>query len=359
MSNLRTYLGWLKRRPAQKARDKEFMCHLRLDVGNNPNQKRIYYFGVPEHSNLGDLAQCYCIRRYLEEKFSDYAVVEVTSRRYLDNEYSCRIYLKNTISAQDLIVFQSGYTTQDIGGREDLMHQAVMTDFPDNKLLLFPQTVYFKSEARKEQCSKIYNAHKYLTFLARDQISYEMAKEMFPDIPVYAYPDIVTTLIGRYSFEYERKGILFCIRNDSEKYYSDEEIEKLKQELNSCGEPIDQVDTTIHMEYYDILADLQTYIEDYFDKFAHYKVIITDRYHGTIFSLVANTPVIVIQTKDHKVTTGVDWFKGIYDDQVMLAHSLEEARKMAEMQLKRENHSNNEPYFEKEYYSKLRDLINL
>ena len=359
MSEIRRYLGWLKRRPAQKTRDKAFINTLKDDVRKNPVQKRIYYFGVPEHSNLGDLAQCFCIRKYLAEKFPEYVVVEVASRRYLDNECSCRTYLREVISKQDLIVFQSGYTTQDIGGREDLMHQAVMRDFPDNRLLLFPQTVYFQSEERKKQCSDIYNAHKHLTFLARDQLSYEMAKEMFPDIPVYAYPDIVTTLIGRYSYHYERKGILFCIRNDSEKYYSDDEIRKLKEELANFGQPIDQVDTTIRAEYYDILANLQKYIEDYFDKFAHYKVIITDRYHGTIFSLIANTPVVVIQTRDHKVTTGVDWFKGIYDNQVVLAHSLDEARDLAGEFLKRTDNVHNEPYFDKEYYSKLRGLINL
>lgn len=49
---------------------------------------------------------------------------------------------------------------------------------------------------------------------------------------------------------------------------------------------------------------------------SHYKVVITDRYHGTIFSLIANTPVIIIKSTDHKVTTGADWFKGIYDDYV-------------------------------------------
>lgn len=45
--------------------------------------------------------------------------------------------------------------------------------------------------------------------------------------------------------------------------------------------------------------------------------------------MIANTPVIVIQTKDHKVKSGMDWFKGVYDGQVMFAESLATAEEMA------------------------------
>ena len=54
-------------------------------------------------------------------------------------------------------------------------------------------------------------------------------------------------------------------------------------------------------------------------------VTITDRYHGTIFSLCAGTPVIILKTTDHKVTTGADWFKGVYDDYVYVAKDLDDA----------------------------------
>ncbi|WP_082026255.1 polysaccharide pyruvyl transferase family protein [Prevotella pectinovora] len=40
-------------------------------------------------------------------------------------------------------------------------------------------------------------------------------------------------------------------------------------------------------------------------QFAKYQVVITDRYHGTIFSQIVNTPVIVISSTDHKLRSGV------------------------------------------------------
>lgn len=352
MSKIRTTLGWLRRLPKQTIRDYKM---IRAIKEKNKSNYYIYYFGVPEHSNLGDLAQCYCIRRYFEKYFSDYEVIEVFSRNYLDNSFGLREYLKSAIKPDDLIFFQSGYCTQDLGGREDFMHQAVIQDFPHNKLVLLPQTVFFQDQTRKELASRVYDAHEKLLFLARDQVSYEYAKAMFPHIHIEAYPDIVTTLIGQYEYSFERDGILFCIRNDSEKYYSDDEIDKMIGYFNNFK--CDKLDTTIRVEPETIRADLKKYIEGYFEKFAHYKVVITDRYHGTIFSLVSNTPVIVIKTNDHKVKTGVDWFKGSYNNQVFFAESLEEAKVIAEKILAGHLYTCNPRIFEQEYYTKLRDLV--
>lgn len=354
VQTIKIKIGYLRRLPGRILRDIEYFRALKK---RDFSKKKIYYFGVPEHSNLGDLAQCFCIRKYLKEQYSEYETIEVQSRIYLDNVFGMRDFLKTVIKENDLIFFQSGYCTQDIGGREDLMHQMVIQDFPNNNLVMLPQTIFFKSVDREKKASSVYNSHKKLLFLARDMVSYEKAKNMFPDIKVYAFPDIVTTLIGKYDFNYERKGILFCIRNDAEKFYSDEELAELKIRLKRFGEPQEQLDTTIREEYYVILRNLKTYIESYFNKFAQYKVVVTDRYHGTIFSLIANTPVVVIKTTDHKVKTGVEWFKGIYDSQVYYADSLEEADHLVAEILKNYSVKKNHTYFMEKYYMKLRSMI--
>lgn len=353
MGRIRTYLGWLRRRPRQLWNDYH---EIKAIKKKNTAGKKAYYFGVPEHSNLGDLAQCYCIRRFLSLYFSDYEVIEVFTRNYLDNTLGIRDYLKNNIKKEDLIFFQSGYCTQDIGGREDYMHQMVIQDYPNNRLVMLPQTIFFQNANRKELASKVYNKHKYLFFLARDQVSYAMALEMFPDICVKCYPDIVTTLIGQYEYDYDRKGMLLCLRNDSEKFYSDSELEKLVSHFDG-KEPCKRIDTTIRVEPDKIRASLKTYIEDYFREFAKYKLVITDRYHGTIFSLIANTPVIVIQTKDHKVKTGVDWFRGYYDNEVLFAPTLTEAIIEADKILREHTYTKNPAHFEKEFYENLRGEI--
>lgn len=326
-------------------------------IGASSNsEKHLYYFGIPMHSNLGDLAQCMCIRQFLKENYPEYSVIEVDSKVFMNEKSQLRLKLKRYIKTQDLVFFQSGYCTQDLGGVEDLMHQAVMQDYPDNGLIMMPQTVFFKTEERKLQASRIYNAHNHLLFLARDKVSFETAKEMFPDISIYLYPDIVTTLIGNLNSLGKRNGILMCMRNDVEKYYSDEEVLELRLKLSDF-DTVEIIDTTINGHINAESSKLDDTIMEYVAKLSSARLVVTDRYHGTILSLAANTPVIVVKTTDHKVSTGVDWFNGVYDDAVFYADTLEEAEEYARKILKENQEIHNKPYFKEMYYDKLRDLI--
>ena len=63
--------------------------------------------------------------------------------------------------------------------------------------------------------------------------------------------------------------------------------------------------------------------------YSQFRAIVTDRYHGTIFALVAGTPVIVLRTTDHKVTSGATWLNRYYPEYVYPAQSLDEAVSIA------------------------------
>ena len=319
-------------------------------------ENRIIYMGIPMHSNIGDLAQYVCIRDFFKRHYPNHVVVEVDTLIYMNSQYPLRTQLKQQIRKSDIIFFQSGYCTQDLGGIEDLMHQAVMMDYPKNKLVMLPQTIFFQNNEREEKTSEIYNAHKHLLFLSRDIVSHQKAEKMFPDIKKMLYPDIVTTLIGKWKLDTRRKGILMCVRNDSEKYYSDEDIEKLSKELETIG-PVSKMDTTVQRKINAHSAGLRRYIKKFILQFSRYKLVITDRYHGTIFALIAGTPVIVIKTTDHKVESGVAWFKDIYDNNAVFVNEIGNVYKQAKKMLSGEKTYYNSPYFEKEYYDKLKEQI--
>lgn len=203
------------------------------NILNGAGEKRIYYIGIPTHNNLGDLAQGVCIRRWLKKNYADRRVVEIETNALVNTKFSAVKHLKKVFSDDDVIVFQSGYTTTDLGGYADEMHSTIIKSFPQAKILMMPQTIFFQNEERKENTSLVYNSAENMLFLARDRVSFGMAEEMFSDLPVHLYPDIVTTLIGQYKYENERNGILFCCRDDSEKYYSDEEIAELMKNVRS------------------------------------------------------------------------------------------------------------------------------
>ena len=317
---------------------------------------RIFYLGMPVHNNLGDLAQGVCIRKWIKKHFSGYEVIEIETNAIVNTTCSVLNLLKRAYSEEDIIIFQSGYTTTDLGGYADEMHCAVIKSLPKAKFLMMPQTIFFEKEERKKRTSLVYNSAKNMLFLARDKVSDNMAKEMFPDISVQLFPDIVTTLIGQYTYDNSRNGILFCCRDDSEKYYSDDDIAKLMESCSKFAD-VERTDTTKKVKSSKIVKRAKEYVLSEIENYSKYNLIITDRYHGTIFSLVAGTPVIIIKSTDHKVTTGADWFKGVYDDHVYLANSLEHAYELAErIYSEGRSHSMN-CYFENEFYDKLKNIF--
>ena len=137
---------------------------------------RIFYIGVPIHANLGDLAQGVCIRKWLKKHYPDKNVVEIKTNSLVNTYFSLLPELKRIYNNEnDFIVFQSGYTTTDIGGYADEMHRAVIQALPDAKILMLRQTVYFENKENQDSTARICNAKKNMLFLARDSVSYATA----------------------------------------------------------------------------------------------------------------------------------------------------------------------------------------
>lgn len=337
--------------------DWNLYCHTNKRLKNiSENKKKIFYLGVPSHNNLGDLAQGVCIRRWIRKHYPKYECVEIETNALVNTRFSLINRLKRLYNTDDFIVFQSGYTTTDLGGYADEMHRAVIQALPNAHMLMMPQTVFFEKEENRKRTSKVYDSARNMLFLARDKISYGLAKEMFNQLQIEMFPDIVTTLIGKYSFRSKREGIIFCCRDDGEKYYSDNEIYTL---MDKCKEicKVDKTDTTKKGKRAKIVRDAEQLIFKEVEKYSKYKVMITDRYHGTILSLVAGTPVIIIKTTDHKVVTGAEWFCGIYDDYVYLVQDLEEAYERAKTVCMKKFDYKLEPVFENQFYDRLPGIL--
>lgn len=63
---------------------------------------------------------------------------------------------------------------------------------------------------------------------------------------------------------------------------------------------------------------------------SHYRLVITDRYHGAIFSQIVSTPTIVLSSADHKLSSGVKWFpKEQFTNYIAYANDLDEAYQLA------------------------------
>ena len=324
--------------------------------------KKILFIGIPIHNNLGDQAQYYCIKSWLHQNYPDYSIVEFTDNIIYTNYKNIVKLIKDNIVDDDFFVFQSGYRTTDVSNFEgEYSHQTILNNFK-HKVIVFPQTVNFKSEKQKRKSIKAYSKNNNYIFLARDKISYSEAKKMYDKNRILLYPDIVTSLIGNFDLlnkKIKKDGILLCLRNDDEKLYSKEDYNTVIEELKKITTKIDITDTNSDKSFAFDKTLVKSEIAKKINQFAKYKLIITDRYHGTIFSLVSNTNVIVLNSTDHKLSSGVDWFKGVYDEEVKYCNKLCELYNYAKEMYNKENKKIIKAFFKEQYYDKLKGKIDI
>ena len=331
------------------------------------SKKRIYLLCEPKHANLGDQAQLMCTLKWLKKYFPDYKVIRFGYMfGVFDFDLKSRlktmfilfkfIWLKVSIRKRDIFVGHSGYFFVDhhIGWAT---FSFMRRYFPYNKMIIMPQTINFYSPVARQLAAMSFGNQRNLTLLCRDAISFDKAKQLFGSTNLLLFPDIVTSLIGSMQFEGQRDGILFCIRDDVESLYNKEDIKDLAARFGNIRKNF--TDTTIGVSIKEMSRYREKLILDKIKDFSTYKVVITDRYHGTIFSAIASTPVVVINSSDHKLSSGIAWFpKDVFGEYVQFAKDLEEAYNRALGLLMRTDLTYSNPsYFKEEYWDKLKEQL--
>lgn len=328
---------------------KEILNELRI----NDNKKNIYFFSVPLHSNLGDQAQYFCWLKLFKQYYPEYNIISLPARTTTDEALEL---IKEQLTPDDKLFIHSGYLIYDPHPELPFICK-VINAFHNHHITILPQTINLISEKKKQEVSACFNAHPNLTIISRDKVSLQKAHHLFPNCSRLLWPDVVTSLIGNPDFQYndsKRDGIMFCIRNDGEKYYSEEQIIELKNRFHEIKTV--EIDTTISLSKRDWDSKRESLIRNVIATFAKYQLIITDRYHGTIFSQIANTPVIVLSSTDHKLISGVEWFpKEYFGENVFWANNLDEVYNLVKKILDRNRKGHiikNPSWFNDTFFSK-------
>lgn len=315
---------------------------------------KVFYFGVPIHENLGDAAQMYCIRKWVNDNFPERKLVEIET--YPTYKSAIRDVLRKLVKKTDIIVCESGATF--CNRHEDHgMHRYILKTFMNNRILFMPQTVDLTDKGQMEITATLFNKNPNAIFLARDPVSFNMVKEYFDNGRIRLIPDIVTSLIGHVKIKSEKSGILVCKRIDGEKKYSDANISNLLHNLNGLGVRVDLTDTNFEHTIEYTYSHLKEELMEKFTLFSEYEVVLTDRYHGMIFSLIANTPVVVLPTTGHKVREGAKWFSKDYPDSIYFAETPEEAYDEICMILSNKIVVYNKSIYKEKYYDTLVQTI--
>ncbi len=282
----------------------------------NKSGHKAVLIGQPVHSNLGDYAIINAELDFISEinKESDVIVISMPFFHTHKN------YLKKRLSTGDLIMISGGGWMGDLWPINELVIQDIVNTYKENTIIIFPQTVFFekKGELYKKAMS-IYGSHKNLHIFARDKKTYDF---LINDMDLdggrcYLVPDIVYSLKCNIVNQ-PRNGVCFCLRKDSEKVSGDEEINDVLDFFIKQNYQIFYTDTVLKKRN-DKISKNKMNVYKKITEFSKYKVVVTDRLHGMIFSLLSKTPCIVFDNKTKKVSESLKWINGI--NSVLLVQS--------------------------------------
>lgn len=273
-------------------------------------KKRIILMGVPYHGNIGDSAIYYAEKKFIEDHFKEYELHHISERGLL----KCIDKIKEYCTKEDIIFLHGGGNIGNLYLWSEQGRRNVIEKFPDNKIIVFPQTIYFEEneKGRKELeiTKSVYNKHKNLTLIAREEQSYKTMLREFPNCNVIMTPDIVTYLKeDQLEKRTERLGALLILRNDREINLQEQDYKKIENIVKDYFTKIDYSDTHLRCDKaveYNARVEI---IENKFQEFRKAELVITDRLHGMIFSAITATPCIALGNNNHKIKSSVKWFE--------------------------------------------------
>lgn len=268
--------------------------------------KKIFLFMLPEHGNVGDYAIGVAETKFFAKYFPEMELVSVTTTEWMHAANHIIPYVKK----DDLICLNGGGYLGNLWEGDSDVYRSIIEAFPYNVKILMPNTLSFKdnidekNEAFLEEASffrKRDNCHVFF----RDKKSYFLGREfgfnccLFPDMAFYLDG------IERDSVKNGNK-ILLCMRNDRE------QIADIRNQiynvLSHVGYEVDEFD--INLGRYVSWDNAEEVVTEICRNLQQYELVITDRLHGMVLSIVSNVPCLAFDNKTHKVSGVYEWVSG-------------------------------------------------
>lgn len=292
-----------------------------------PIGKKAYFIGTPEYTNLGDSAIAIAQMLFLEKcGYRKKYIKEFTQSEY--NNYSGLIY--RYIGKRHLVCGIGGGNLGNQWFNEELFRYRFIDAFPENPMVIFPQTVFFTDDEVGKQAMEASKSHyekpNNLTIVSREKVSYDLLNTLYHNPQKILTPDIVlSTTMEDYGVTVKkRSGGLLVFRSDAEQAMTEADRERIISWLN---------DNEILFKQTDMYAD-ETVTKDNrmelvrkkMQEFADSQIVITDRLHGMVFATLTGTPCIVFANNHHKIKGTYDWIS--YLPYIKYVNDVEDAIKI-------------------------------
>lgn len=272
------------------------------------NKEDAFYFDYPMHLNVGDLL----IYAGTEAFFKEYNI-NIRLRRCLQtfdiNE------VKKNITKNTTIICHGGGNLGDLYPLLQKLREELVINFPNNRIILLPQTGYFSNQDEMKKSAAIFSAHKDCHLFARDLPTLELLKN-FSD-KVILCPDMAHQLYGEFPLKNKveslEKNKLYFLRKDIEASQLEKNIESTLS-ASAVVKDWDDIVTSNDIMYARIYSKLArisnishlsifkdrindlwykhtlNIIERARNEFMKYDLVVTSRLHGHIFSCLLGIP---------------------------------------------------------------------
>lgn len=298
------------------------------------DKRKVFLFGSPSYTNIGDQAIAYAEEKFIKNHFPYYEYIEIMDYATEDGIE----LVKEIIKEDDIVCFTGGGNLGSLYLEIEEDRRKVFEVFKDYKTISLPQSVYFEdNEAGNEEKKKsqdAYHQNRNLTIAARESQTLDVVKETFDSNVIYT-PDMVLSL-DIVPKELDRDGVLFILRADKEKVTDENFITELMAWAEKKG-PVERTDTVlseVDMIDYD---EREKYFLKTLEKIGSSKIVITDRLHAMIFSIITKTPCLVFGNSYGKAKHSyTDWLHGLNFIEYTDTQNISELEKLVEQLMQAE-----------------------
>lgn len=296
------------------------------------------YIDVPDYNNIGDNLIWEGARDYLQRlKYQCKA------------EFAYWMLSPQSVFDTELLIFQGGGNFGDLYSSLHQFRIGVIKNNLDKKIIIFPQSIHYKSEDNFQKDMHVLKQHPNLHICVRDSASLELLKKEGLD-NVYLVPDMAFCInTEKYHFKNTQQSkLLYMKRNDKEIN------NEIKVDLSAFGKHVDVSDwptfnisknqhrLEYRLERYNKKLSLlllqstftkglvdsryglkcrnqrEKYIKTGIAFFEQYDTIITTRLHGLILAVLMNKKVFIVDNNNQKLTRFYDmWLKDFENVEIL------------------------------------------
>lgn len=267
---------------------------------------------LPYHYNIGDILIWQGEEDFLKQL--PYKCKDKSDFRGFDKEI---------VNPDDIIILHGGGNFGDLYRQHQDFRIKIIQEFPNNKIIIFPQSVFYENSNLLESDAKKLSTHKKLYICARDNYSYELLTKNFSN-NIILTPDMAfainSKIINNNKAHKSNRNTLFLERIDKEKISNKIELnsdvehkdwptfEKMFLRFRVLGlfqKILNKFDYKIFKQLYNIYARIairKGLIQIGIRFIDPYSKIITTRLHGLILAFILEKDIEYIDGKSKKIS---------------------------------------------------------